>query len=463
MVTNVSTQPLSCYVANSLGPTICGEICPAPQFCQICANADVQSAIVDYIMMSEYSELDLNEEPCIVPPCGHILTVSSMDGHMEMSEHYSMHGIDCLKVKDSPKPFSMEEVKKCPKCRAPLRNVSRYGRIVRRALIDQSSKRFIMWAREEYLRLMQSLHDQQRLLEDSNGAARLRYKGQEKIELRGPAESQTRDMNKALNNRYRGMRQIRAGLTRHLSKVSIEEQPFKRIWDLVQHVRRRQDSDIDIPWSSDAIQVGESLRVQSLLFRCDLAIMTDFFSLAEASVDFSEAKTQCSDLIVAATNAILPLQQTEGHIFYARYCATERTFAPVDQIAGLVADGKAHLEEAKRLCQENAGSTRSVVGELTEIEKMLRDSTLYAPMRDDEWKDIMAAMRRENIGTGHWYTCENGHPFAVGECGGPMQQTVCPECGSPVGGLHHQAAQGVRRAGDLERRFGGMNLQGEQQ
>lgn len=90
------------------------------------------------------------------------------------------------------------------------------------------------------------------------------------------------------------------------------------------------------------------------------------------------------------------------------------------------------------------------IGELEETENIFRDSSFYAPMRDDEWKEIMTVVRRENIGTGHWYTCEKRHPFAVEECEGPMQQTICPECESPVGGLHHQAAQGVRRAADLE-------------
>jgi len=35
-------------------------------------------------------------------------------------------------------------------------------------------------------------------------------------------------------------------------------------------------------------------------------------------------------------------------------------------------------------------------------------------------------MAREFIGTGHWYTCLNGHPFTVGECGMPMQTSIYP-------------------------------------
>lgn len=56
------------------------------------------------------------------------------------------------------------------------------------------------------------------------------------------------------------------------------------------------------------------------------------------------------------------------------------------------------------------------------------------------------------------YTCENGHPFTIGECGMPMQQARCPDCGSPVGGQHHRLAGGVERAADLESEFSSMRL-----
>jgi hypothetical protein len=41
--------------------------------------------------------------------------------------------------------------------------------------------------------------------------------------------------------------------------------------------------------------------------------------------------------------------------------------------------------------------------------------------------------------------------FAIGECGMPMEQARCPECGAPVGGSNHQVVAGVTRATDMER------------
>ncbi|XP_069916285.1 E3 ubiquitin-protein ligase RNF213 isoform X2 [Oryctolagus cuniculus] len=37
-----------------------------------------------------------------------------------------------------------------------------------------------------------------------------------------------------------------------------------------------------------------------------------------------------------------------------------------------------------------------------------------------------------------WYTCPNGHPCSVGECGRPMQQSRCVDCGAQVGGINHR-------------------------
>ncbi|XP_071066939.1 E3 ubiquitin-protein ligase RNF213 isoform X2 [Dasypus novemcinctus] len=38
-----------------------------------------------------------------------------------------------------------------------------------------------------------------------------------------------------------------------------------------------------------------------------------------------------------------------------------------------------------------------------------------------------------------WYTCPNGHPCSVGECGMPMEQSYCVDCGALIGGLNHKA------------------------
>lgn len=49
-------------------------------------------------------------------------------------------------------------------------------------------------------------------------------------------------------------------------------------------------------------------------------------------------------------------------------------------------------------------------------------------------------------GQGHWYTCPNGHVYVIGECGGAMEESTCPECGARIGGGGHALRADNRHA-----------------
>lgn len=53
----------------------------------------------------------------------------------------------------------------------------------------------------------------------------------------------------------------------------------------------------------------------------------------------------------------------------------------------------------------------------------------------EERKMIVAAL---GLKQGHWYTCPNGHPYCITECGGAMQVGTCNECGAKIGGTQHR-------------------------
>ena len=50
---------------------------------------------------------------------------------------------------------------------------------------------------------------------------------------------------------------------------------------------------------------------------------------------------------------------------------------------------------------------------------------------DEEFIEIL-----RNLGT-KWYKCPNGHPYIIGECGLPMEESICPECKEKIGGRDH--------------------------
>ncbi|KAJ3056647.1 hypothetical protein HK097_005321 [Rhizophlyctis rosea] len=92
---------------------------------------------------------------------------------------------------------------------------------------------------------------------------------------------------------------------------------------------------------------------------------------------------------------------------------------------------------------------------LEEYMKKARLDTFYQAVDQAEKLEIIRAMQSEFHGSGHWYQCPNGHTYTIGECGGAMQSSQCPECGATVGGGGHQLATSNRRDDEFERLIGG--------
>ena len=63
------------------------------------------------------------------------------------------------------------------------------------------------------------------------------------------------------------------------------------------------------------------------------------------------------------------------------------------------------------------------------------ESTYNLGISAKERIDIVQAI---GLKKGHWYKCPKGHYYCIGECGGAMEKAKCPECGSVIGGQHHQ-------------------------
>ncbi|XP_063260631.1 NFX1-type zinc finger-containing protein 1 [Prinia subflava] len=72
---------------------------------------------------------------------------------------------------------------------------------------------------------------------------------------------------------------------------------------------------------------------------------------------------------------------------------------------------KAHLEKI------NAGLPMSGLG-ISEAERVQIVSAIGCPR-------------------GHWFKCKNGHIYVIGECGGAMERSTCPECHEVIGGTNH--------------------------
>ena len=469
-------------------PSVCGEKCPEVQYCHQCAGKSVKEMMVDYIMGSSYAEIDLNESPCIIPSCGHILTLESMDGHMEMSKYYDFSSDTnsenpIIALKSSSVPFSALDLKNCPLCRKPLRNINRYGRIVRRAWIDEATKKFIVWANSTFVPLASRMETAEAKIRELSAekqtiesplrrhaelSTRLQRLRLGPVQLTGSRDQQIRVAFNArgANARYKDIFSLRVDISSFLREVDEAEQPISRINALIEDARRYRGVSAEITDIPIVLQVRNRLLATVLMLRCDYAILFDYVTksgvtafggnLQDISLDFSRNRKDCEDLIQESRSRQQPAQEVEGLLYWARFSALERSrsasLSEVEMTA-LVDRGRNQIQIARHVCNSHTGQTAGMLAEVSDAEKMLRDATFYEPVTNAEKEAVYAAMAQDFQGTGHWYYCVNEHPFTVGECGMPMETARCPQCGATVGGTHHQPAEGVRRADDIERGF----------
>ncbi|KAK3639728.1 hypothetical protein LTR56_012305 [Elasticomyces elasticus] len=330
-----------------------------------------------------------------------------MDGWMDFAQHYEIDEVtgDPLSVKSSSAPFSSTELKTCPTCRGSLRNIARYGRIVRRALLDESAKKLTAWSNRTNSDLAERLAaNQEQLLTSADTA----LKPTQDIMLNGSDTEQHKVVKTSkTSQRYRMVYSTRSYIQTFADKLRKEEQPYQRVRDLVETARRQNTKCkiAEFTFDESELQLREYLQATSLLVRCDIVIFSDVILLNEEIND----------------NALNHLTQGE--------------------------------EVCKRFVGKEVDPTQGLLEEISEVRRMLNEGLSTSDM-----KMVVAAMAHEFLGTGHWYKCRHGRPFTVGECGMPMELARCPACGAGIGGQDHRPAEGVEAAEDIEREFGALRV-----
>ncbi|ORY02657.1 hypothetical protein BCR34DRAFT_521231 [Clohesyomyces aquaticus] len=461
-------------------PSLCGETCPEVKYCQVCGDHSVKSMIVDLLEFTAYRDADLNEDALIVPRCGHAKLMSSMDGTLGMSAAYDMNEDGTVKAIKGCEPFSigsttsstseLKDLPGCPDCRGSLRNINRYGRIVRRVLLDEGTKRFVTSAGTTFGPLVERLYTVQERLGDSRERPK-QLDLPPVLALNGNREQQFQALCTVVKawDRYTEIKATRQAIANYFAKVHKDETPYTRLWHLVEHARRKAGRSGAVQAHSSVAHMAFHLMALALVIRCDLMFLADVLNQLkklpkgplgmDIRIDLTKCRNECLELIKGAGDSKDYERVVEGHIFYARYCAIERSFVPTPAAStALTHDGTAHTNAAHYLCETFGGKLESLVSEVKYVERSLSSGTFIQPVTSEERRSILTAMANELRGTGHWYTCENGHPFSIGECGMPMEEARCPQCNSQIGGRNHTAVEGVVRATELDEELRRMHL-----
>ncbi|KAB5577473.1 hypothetical protein GE09DRAFT_988414 [Coniochaeta sp. 2T2.1] len=463
-------QTLSC---GHRCPGLCGEPCP-DQYCQACGAKPDQR--VDLLELKEYKEVDLDETPIVVLGCGHFFTAESLDGLARLSDVYSTDSTE--RFVGLLEPSALLPVPRCPDCNSPMRQSAtmRYNRIVNAAVLDETTQRFFVKGQTEIENLERKIEAAEDKLANAPfgvGCATTPQDGTVSVD----EQQQHRRLEALtiLSPRYAELVSLMAECTKFRKAMSIEQQPSKKLYDAIMEARRRQPLDQQLDGlglaSTPKLIADERIVLKARLarFRIQATIITDIFRLLSSKDAGARAVPTPDKHVMSMLKDLNPFIQESnannlprlvilGSLIYARMAKCLQSSYKVraehaELVIKTIESAKETLEFSEELCHsqfEGAEQLRKDV----EMAQRLLGREWYEPVTDEEIKAIKQAMvsGRHGINThsGHWYKCPNGHTFAIGECGMPMELARCPECGSGIGGQGHTAVAGVTRAMDME-------------
>ena len=442
-------------------PSVCGETCPSIEFCQVCAGEQTLNREVDLITFETYKEIDIDTEPIIVPTCGHFYTISTYDSHMGMHNAYhfdsqghitSPRALDGSEARRSDDPTEAPEklvVRACPDCRAPLRNIHRYNRIVKIAYLDESTRRFCITAQASYLKIYKEVSDAQLLLEanrdDFLSGVKKRATSRAVAPQRFPA---------LFEDRMAKARRMLQAIINLATTVSEQEQPYMRVREMVLSQQRRDTTGNTTPFVIDnsAVQMGFRLKAYDLFFEFQWHSLWDFHTIANSSstdivtqmklrrwivVRIPGIHSLCSEIIQDCTEASLAKYEVQTRVWRAHLFALHQIETrvlsqgqaqgnPIAQQQGLQGQapdfGQESLKEelesldrCDRLCRQLVGSVGPLKPKVDAARTLVRGGTFYTAVTAEEKEAVYLAMAASFSSTGRWYTCENGHPVGFSQ------------------------------------------------
>ncbi|QVM13705.1 hypothetical protein D8B26_008311 [Coccidioides posadasii str. Silveira] len=134
-------------------------------------------------------------------------------------------------------PLSETEYKCCPVCRGLFADIRRYARILKRQWIDEATKKFIAWAHESFLPLVDEMVNVQLKLRNSEKNEQVPA-GTDTItlQLKDPGREQISKIAKIVlpDERHHKVLRLCRRIWQFLAKVDESEQPFQRIHALVE-------------------------------------------------------------------------------------------------------------------------------------------------------------------------------------------------------------------------------------
>ena len=368
-------------------PSLCGERCPDQSFCKACGIEKHRAHVVDMINMTSYSDHDVDEDPVIFLPCGHFYATSTLDGHIEMHKAYEM---DKSGVWNALKTLRSSDVNEKSKQCPDCRSVI------------SSIRRYGRILKLIELRALERKHMAMTIHSLETIAGHLKEKADRCI-----------------------LSQL------HKLEFSIRRSPMRAVFEAC----------------AGSKDIEDSPPPAAPLIRC-LELRGDYFCQQVSQYgdeDFRAAATAYNSAIEIAVNS-MSFRSGAG----LRLSLAKVILKHCDDIDHVRDEVNVLLNWI--LHDSGLHPTTDIVCDAASVKEELRKRNSL-----DKIKEVMSAMRFEDgydfggSASDHWYECPNGHPYFIGNCGGAMQVSRCPECNEQVGGSSHQLISNNRIVGGIFR------------
>lgn len=389
---------------------LCGEKCPSD--CRIC-NFDKVTEI--FFGDEDYPRAKFVE----LEDCGHIFEVAALDRWMDSKEDENEGGGIHIGLKQ------------CPRCKMAVRRSLRYGNVVKQALQDIETVKRKMQEQESQLQ-----RTVRRLTSDAVAlSGKLKNSS-----LFGKPISQQEE----LLRRFFDHSDLGFGILSGVGDVMLgHDSPSATI---LKRLRNRMTADEvraienqiqflpSIVELAEKIEKAPSQNGRGLQPVCQ-RLLRDLDALVKFLMKITLSDQELEDFLLQLERLELELnfrivmKKLEPRMTELTY--KHRQYVDVVE-KGLTGTRKRTLEDLEAL-------RRTV--------KFLSETYGAHGISEVERREIVRAL---GLARGHWYKCPNGHPYAIGDCGGANERAVCLECREAIGGESHRLAEGNRLAPEMD-------------
>ncbi|KAF5702037.1 NFX1-type zinc finger-containing protein [Fusarium mundagurra] len=444
--------------ANKLArcPSFCGEECPI-EFCQKCC--DKKEIKVDLLENKPYREVDLDDNPIVALGCGHFFTGKSLDPLLGMCEVYLMsNNGQFLGLKEFSSSFS-KSVPCCPDCKQPIRQYAtkRYNRLINRAIMDETTKKFLAKESNELYEIEMNLEEHEQKLGTVWTSRMILLRGLKRsakgVEAR--AEKHIQHTKPLLDAIAMAQTQTIDEPSRVEALTSCQLTPGQQISLKAQmlvigvaevHIYSYFSESCLMPWTPTEVDAFQRwLKVQ------DLPTLPSLLR-------------DCASLMERAKQANMPRLAIIGTLSFSRILRLWRLCVLVDSEPDSDEDlsNTAISDELLKCAQKFLGESLSLRSKLSKGEEWKEGVQETMRALKSQHKVItdkeLVCNKNARIGgntrmantSALWYSCVNGHPFAVEDCGMSTEVVRCPDCEAPVAGTSHRPLDGVTRAEKME-------------